>query len=252
MQIKRLAIAVGLVASVGAVTVWGDTIEFPKPDNVPLSVQWGSSTWVTNVANIGAPGVTEVVHKPGTASTWYMRGAWTGGGGEWTCAWDLEVATDPFVYGTFSFTNNTALDQDYSVNVVLPTVWPGPLQVSGGITGTLLDSDLSGNATIKNSTLGGPIYTALIDGGVEQTLLGNYSFSTASPFPVNWGPPAPANFGPQAGLAPSVTTDIEIDHNFNLSAHDGATLQTIFIVLPEPAGMVLLALGALVAIRRGR
>jgi hypothetical protein len=253
MQVRRLLFVAGAFAAIGTGVAWASALPMPDP---AMSIQWGSRTWTVNPADTTAPGVQLVEPVPGSKSTWHMVGSWTakpdGVNPSWRCDWDLQVDADPFVFGTFSFTNLTAIDQNYSLNVILPTAWPGPLQISGGITGTLLDSNLSGNATLKNSTLGGPIYTALIDGVAQQTLLNAYSFSTASPFPVNWGPPAPANFGPQAALAPSVTTDIEIDHAFNLSAGDGATLQSIFIAVPEPASLALLALGALVAVRRAR
>ena len=174
--------------------------------------------------------------------------------GTWQGNWNMFLDADPVVSNGFTLKNNTAVDQTYVVIVTLPIAppVPAPTQLFGSVGLTL--SDLDGvpaptYATVS-SALGDSIYTPIID-GVDyvpgKLLLDPFSFSVNAPFQV-LSLPGPNNFNNPAG--PNALVSIGIRNVFKLSAGDQVSIQSTFVVTPEPASMLLLALGGVLALRR--
>ena len=174
--------------------------------------------------------------------------------------WDMLVNPDPAVFGNFAFTNFMPVANNFFVSVMMPAVVPAtPFTTrSGSISATINDTSgiaglpgtLGDGVTIA-TTPGFPIYQSKIDGGVVDSLV-NDPFSHTVAFGT--GVVGPANFGPIID-GTSVGASIGIDHRFNLTAGDSATITSRFEInsaIPEPASMALLAIGGLAVIRRRR
>jgi hypothetical protein len=163
--------------------------------------------------------------------------------GEWTARFVLTVDPDPFVYGLFAVMNDTSTTKNFQAMVVEPAAYlAGPTTMSGSISGTVLDRN--GDGATLATLAGAPMYTAMIDGVSQQTLVPDYSSCVAGAYMTNaFGP---ASFNGLTG--PAVNQDLAILHQFSLSAGDGATISSSFYVVPEPATALLslLAFGAVI------
>ncbi len=186
-----------------------------------------------------------------SATEWFFQGACAGLSGT-SMSWSYMVDQDPFITGTFSLTNDTALAKSYVVDFSLP-ISPAISQstVSGQVSGTLTDSNGSGSASLT-STSGGAVYTALADGLFVQSLMTNTNQSVASQFgTVSF---SGGSFGQGAPLAgPSINSTIGIHFAFTLSAGDSVSFSSIFVANSVPApGALAMALLAGAVGRRGR
>ena len=169
--------------------------------------------------------------------------------GQWSALGSWTVDPDPFVGGSFSFTNQSLITDTFQIVVDLPGVsLPGPTDMSGSIAGTLLDRN--GNGATLAAPANGAIYSAQIDGITQHTLVNAPSSVSAGPYEAN-------AFGPESFhhlAGPAVTQSLAIVHEFSLTAGDSTTMSTSFLVTPEPATVLLslLVLGSLTHRRRTR
>ncbi|MHC4107136.1 MAG: hypothetical protein ACYSTY_03525 [Planctomycetota bacterium] len=166
----------------------------------------------------------------------------------WNFTWNVTVKQDPFVTANTSVTNLSASDQTFFLLMELPIVPPlgAPTALSGSVGGSLTSNTADG-ATI--SAVGAPIYEALIDGVVVESLH-DPPFSFSTPVGVGATDPLPATGFSQAGPAANSTIGIELE--FTLSPFDAADLTSVFEVVPGPAGWAVLSLFALGSGRRRR
>ena len=177
---------------------------------------------------------------------------------DWSLSYDLEADGDPFIAGDFSVTNNGAVAQ--TINVKFSTLVtidiPQALASYGGSTGgSVTDANFDGAggiATVEPT----PFYQASIAG---TPVLNIYDWPAAFGFGFAGETAAVpvANVGlPGATIASPVGVNIGdtimIEHNFQLSPGDSASLTSFFEVVPEPVSLVLFGLGGLALIRRRR
>jgi len=138
----------------------------------------------------------------------------------------------------FVVTNTGAVENEYTFNAFsAPFSLAGPLTMSGSITGTV--TDLNGNtATVNPSAQGAFIYTALI-GGVAQKSLMDTGFGAGQFLSGNGGPVEFFNENTNVGSVNNQQLQIQI--KFKLSAGDTASFTSIFTVVPAPGALVAMA-----------
>ncbi len=205
-------------------------------------------------ATVGSPLGTVTVSSnqvgevtEGTDGTLRWTGSMTNTELGWGLDWDFEVNGDPFITGVAGFTNLMGAAADFSFDLsTASTATIAAPTVSGASTITVLDVNADG-ATM--AALGGDsIYRAFIEATTEQTLFADPYSLVAPAGGVNFDG---TTWGPQAGSVGITIGDMfGIDHDFNLSAGDQATLNSSFFIVPEPATLSLLVLGGLLATRR--
>ncbi len=168
----------------------------------------------------------------------------------WTAEWNSIVySTNPSVTTSFSFTNTTLVDQEFTVTVTSPIAPIGGNTImQGTIGGSLVDNPGNDPGATLAAPSGGAIYTALIDGNAVQTLHDDpFSFSV---------PDVTADSIPGAGFSnvagPPAFTSIGIQHTFFLSAGDSVTFSSAFTVIPTPATLAVLGLAGIFGSRRRR
>lgn len=188
---------------------------------------------------------------PGSATTWNYTGSLVGGAGTWALEWDCTFDADPFVIANIVVTNNSAVNQTFSLLMTLPIApaVPNPL-ISGSLAGTL--TDLNGNGATVSAVGGDSIYTSYIDSVVEQRLmLAPFSTSAGAFDSVGVGP---QSFGTPAPILGSQNADTSIGIRlfFELTPGDSASFTAIFEVVPAPGSIALLALAGLFGTRRRR
>lgn len=208
--------------------------------DIGVLVQWGRGTWNSN-EHAGSVRVT-----PNGDGTYTVK-VYAYVPGEFSAMWNMVMDPDPFLYGLFSFTNQSASTGTFQVVVDLPGVdLPVATEMSGSIAGTVLDRN--GDGATLSAPAGGAVYTAMIDGNDQQTLLQHaYSCSAGSYAANAFGP---ASFSNVAG--PPVTQSLAIMHNFTLTAGDSTTMSSSFVVTPEPTAALLLATALGAVLVRGR
>ncbi len=235
----RLALALTLVVSVGGRLAVADETNFFTSAAMDL-------TW-----NDGTNGGDRTWNWTGTGdSTTYNPpdGSWnipqTG-----VFSWqNVHFDADPMISGAFSVTNNTAVTQTFTLNISMPTVFvAGSTTIFGSSSISINDANSSTSASMGTSG-GTSIYRAKVDGSVVKTLFdAPYSLSSGFPFPITASDSMSYAFLPgPAGVA----VDIGIDHTFTLSPGDIATVNSTFVIIPEPATLSLLAFGVVALIRR--
>jgi len=176
--------------------------------------------------------------------------------GEFELPWDdtavviieeYEFDPDPSIMYHVLLTNITDSEQTYTFELSNVAAFGAPNQIHGSVTTQIIDEEWNG-ATIS-APVGGAIYNALIDDNVVATMQ-EYDFSlSADPGDVN---SSHSSFGWQSSNIP-VTQSIGIRLDFTLSAGDTASILSRFDVVPEPATICLLGLGAaLLRTRRRR
>lgn len=198
---------------------------------------------------------SEVTENP-DGSINYL-GSYLSPDGDWLTNWDVDVmsaeargSSSLFIFATIGMTSLVDFDNDFQVMVTLPGTVPGPTAITGSVSGSVSDSSGDGTgATLTQNLAGDPFYTALIDGAVVRTLLDAPFTFTAPPNLTNpWDGGDFIDEGPH----PAVTATITIDHRLRLSALDSVTFASTLLVTPEPASILLLAIGGLVLARRPR
>ena len=195
-------------------------------------------------AGTGGTGITESWNP--TTGMW--SGTWTTA--MWDATWNLVMDPDPGISGVIGLKNNTAMMQAMTYNVSMATIgyYPAGSFMTGSSSITIGDSSFNSTATMSTQT-GVAIYTALIDGTQlipsGELFPDPYSLTATGLGATN---SANASFTSTTPLA--LTTSMGINHLFNLTAGDQATLNSTFYVIPEPATMSLIGLGALALLKR--
>jgi hypothetical protein len=159
---------------------------------------------------------------------------------------ELTVAADPMISGSFTLTNLSATTQFFSVSATLG-VSPvaGPTRI-GGFFGDTTYTDANGDSNVTLATNGvDPFYRAQIDGVTIQSL-GSFNqnafggpgvFGTISQ--EAFGVPIPSGVGP--GVAASIGVSFPA---FSLTPGDSVQVPFEFVVVPEPAFASLFATGS--------
>jgi len=173
-----------------------------------------------------------------------------------TMTWDMHFDSDPVITGLTAVTNNSSSAQQFTLIFTLPTTVSPSSKMGGSLQGGVTDNDGGGTQATITAPTGSAIYSAIIDGVLQQTLHADpFSYSEPNNFQSsnfasqNWGIPIPNAPGP------AVASYIRIQLDFILSGNDSASLTSNFVVVPvpepAPATMMLLGLVAL-ALRRRR
>jgi len=173
--------------------------------------------------------------------------------GHWTLDYDVLVKPDPFINAAYALTNPTNSTQIYNLVTTLPIAPPiVPSSLMGGSTGgSLTDANFNGVGTVATVGPGTSFYAGQIDGvGVLPLYPDPNSWSVLFPgqtvnIPqISAGLPGPTIPGPPA------LASIGILHQFSLTAGDAVSITSFFVVVPEPASVVLLVISGLALRRR--
>lgn len=238
MNLKKLAVTAVAVIAVSASAVRA------SDDNpfmgASISLSHANGTW-----NIDIP-----ANADGSSTVNVPDGQQNGNG--WSMAWtDVFFDADPFIAGNFAVTNGTGAPQTFTLTVTMPTAFAtgGSTTIDGGTAITVADANGSASATM--STLAPePVYSAEINGGLVARTLFDHAYSL-SPVPAAFATTADFdNYFGEAGPAVALISDVTIVHTFVLSPGDRATVNSTFNIVPEPATMALLAIGAFAIVRR--
>jgi len=144
----------------------------------------------------------------------------------WNYSWNLTVDPDPFISGSFSVTNTSAMIQTFDITFGLP-VSPSFTNgyMTGSLSGSYFDADNSGSATLNLNAWDGQI-----DGLTQMNLFGYAGPCLGTGCSVTIGE---VTQGPTLYTG-AVNSTIGIHMNFDLSAGDSVTFYTLFDVTPVP------------------
>lgn len=160
-----------------------------------------------------------------------------------------------FMNTNLAFENQGPDTERLTVDIIWGIGALGPSTLtSGSISGSLTDgiTGSQDNASTLSTVVGSAFYTALIDGGVYDTLYPHVSsFSTADSVAVptqDFGMPSPSQAGP------AVTSSIGIRYDLTLTHEDQASFTANFraVAVPEPSTAAILGIGLAVLARIGR
>lgn len=233
--------AVGLVCVLGQSARADETNAF---QGATISILWGD-TGTENDWDLEVPGNTD-----GSPISTPPDGSYNGNGllFEWS---GVYFNADPIIAGNFAVTNNSAVPQTFSLNVIMPTafVTGGTTSHAGGSAISVSDANFAGGSSM--STFAGfSIYASKVNGVTSHTLYNApYSLTTPVIFPPSTASDN-AGFGFIPGPGVALITSIGIDHTFTLSPGDRATVNSNYIIVPEPATMSLFVIGSLMILRR--
>lgn len=198
---------------------------------------------------VASSGTISIFQSPGNAAETY---------GAAEVKYSVLVNTDPAVTHNIVLTNNTAVAQAYMLSVNLP-LGTGPV-AAPTVVGGSIDIDVQ-DETGDGAVLGviddnTPIYLATTDSGFAQPLLMNMPALTPGAYltanaNATFGTPIPSLPGPVA-----VTNWLAIQLAFTLTPGDTATVVSNFVlegqIIPEPASLTLVGLGAGILLIRRR
>lgn len=204
----------------------------------------GSMTWMQDLASVDSPTATDVVVMDNGDGTFTYMGtdnvAMDGGMTPlWDYSWNLTADADPLIGGSFTITNVTSMTQTFDLIFSVP-VSPSFTNgfMTGSLSGSYVDADNSGGATLNLNSWDG-----LIDGTSQMNLFAFGGSCVGAGCSVTI---SEVSEGPTLYTGP-VSSTIGIHMNFSLSAGDSATFNTQFEVnpVPVPAAVWLFGSGLL-------
>ena len=228
-----ICLAVGLLLSVAQEALAAPVLNFSI-------LRTDGMSWGTSVTGSDSSDIVNFNHNVSNAN--------------WTFQWTGSADVDPIINSNFSITNTTVSTQTFTVTVLSPVVppIPGGTLMGGSVSGSVTDGTLNGVGATMAAPAGGSMYRALIDGSTVATLR-NDPFSITSPNndsasapATNFGSPIPNQPGP-----PALST-FGITLSFTLTPGDSANLNSNFVIVPEPASLAVIGLGALGLLARRR
>jgi hypothetical protein len=160
---------------------------------------------------------------------------------------EIEFDPDPTILYNFAWTNITGSVQNYTFNLTQPVAPLGvPNDRLGSITAGVIDAGSGDGATLA-TVAGLSMYNAEIDTNVVRTLVGDPTSAVAAPYDVN---SINASFALETNNI-AVNNTMGITVNFSLTPGDTASFLTRFdVIIPEPATIALLGLGAVILRKR--
>ena len=229
MKLKHCNV-VSLVFGAVALTTFSQVQAAPVSLNNQIMIP-GTMTWMQDLSNVTsstASGVTVMENMDGTTTYMGMDNVSMDGGMTplWNYNWSLTADPDPFIAGSFTVTNTSAMMQTFDLTFGLPVSpsFTDGYQL-GNLSGSFLDADGSGGATLNIND-----WSGLIDGANFMNLFvfGGSCFGTGCSVDI-----AEVSQGPTAFSGP-VNSTIGIHMNFGLSAGDSVTFNTLYEVTPVP------------------
>ncbi|HEY3245004.1 MAG TPA: PEP-CTERM sorting domain-containing protein [Phycisphaerae bacterium] len=209
-----------------------------------LEVEWGGGAyeWYS-----GDPGTMEVTPNPNGGYDY--TGSYVGP--DWSGNWSGFIDDDPIINSAIAVTNSTPFTQTYITTLTIPTV--GAIAAPSTVfCGTSVTVTGLGPATVATPP-GDFLFRALVSGapmGPPCDLLPDpFSLTTPTGLPAVAGP---FNVGPAPGPGLAAIDSIGIRHAFTLTPGGTATINSTFIIIPEPGSMLLLVGGAAAMLRRRR
>jgi hypothetical protein len=199
---------------------------------------------------------TQIGCTPGAGEQFHCGGSGQFGGQYgMNMTWDMNFDSDPVITGITSITNLSSSSQQFTLIFTLPTTVSPSSLMGGSLQGGVTDNNGGGTGATITAPTGSALYTAIIDGVIQQTLHADpFSYTESNNFQssnfasANWGTPIPSAPGP------AVASYIRIQLDFILTGNDSASMTSNFVVVPvpepAPATMMLFGLGALVLRRR--
>lgn len=212
----------------------------------------GGSTW-SAAANPGSWTATQEP-GPGGQPRWRVIGSAGGVSAGWNIAFNALLDPDPFVSNSFTLQNMTGFTAAFAVTTMVPVFPPlsAPTTMTGSVSGTVGDGDglldPNGNGATITTFGSAPYYEALVDGGGVRQLYAAPQIHIA-PLGLTQSI-ATQNFINEIG--PGVATSIGIRNVFTLTSADNASFTSTFLIVPAPAGIAMLGVLGVAAIRRRR
>ena len=169
----------------------------------------------------------------------------------WSLSWIVTVDTDPSIDASLTVTNATGIDQSFSLLMTLAvTPLPSGAGMSGSVIGNVID--LLGDGATLSAPTGGSLYKAFVDGIADPAdvvaTLHDHPFSHT--FTGGTDSIPTAAFSDPA--SPVVSSEIGVEVAFKLTSLDQADVTGVFVVIPGPASLGLLAVYGLVIRKRRR
>ncbi len=208
-----------------------------------IEITWGDGDiWVSTDDTIG-------VSKTLADGSTVVYGSWATEA--WGATWELLLGPNFFVALDATLTSNLPDPAQFGFSAVRISdiAIPAPTSVFGSTSGNLLDNVAFGDGAEVSALPGGSLYVGSINEPDHEFPMLTGAVFTADPFETeSWGP---EQFTDPNGPAFAVGDQIRIRHDFILSGFDTVQMVSTFGV-PEPSCLVLLGLGGLMALRRGR
>lgn len=242
-RIRNTAMAAGAVVFVGAASAWADigdpVIVFEATSDLgsgSYTVNLDEGNWMGDSWHWASDGPIQILSD----------------GGEVILTLDMGAAfihQDPLVGLGFAVTAGASdtMVTITSSTVSFPTIFDAIGRASAGITLTESDGD---TATLTGNQPGGALYTAQYNGSnvFDHLLVGPFTENDA------WGTTSATDESPNGGGFSLIgdVSDISSRWSFTLSGNDQASGTSVFVVVPAPASVAVVMVGALGAIRRRR
>ena len=209
---------------------------------------------VLQIGPTGSEMMTEAgVPVMGVMETWNpVTGMWSGtwSTAMWDATWNLALDPDPGISGVIGLTNNSAMMQAMTFNVNMATIgyYPAGSFMTGSSAITVTDANFNSTATMSTQT-GVAIYTGVLD-GTQVIPTGELFPDAYSLTATGLGAANSANSSFTSTTPIALASSMGINHLFNLTPGDNATVNSTFYVIPEPMTISLLGLGGLALLRR--
>lgn len=207
------------------------------------TVMTSAMTWNQDLSGVTSPSATNLVFMNNLDGTSTYMGEdsismMVGGSPApvWDYSWNLTADPDPFIAGSFTVTNTSATIQTFDITFSLP-ISPSFTDgfMTGSLSGSYLDADNSGGATLNLNSWDGQV-----DGATKMNLFAFAGPCFGAGCSVTIGE---VSQGPTAFTGTANNT-IGIHMNFALSAGDSASFDTLFEVTPVPLPATLWLFGS--------